>query len=157
MIGLILVGFSFFFSFFVLFFMVKRYISRKEQAILCLFKAYFEPQGEGQPSEFSLLTDQIALQFSRHILAGFKTTAMGMVSGEAKQHAAVQGAITQDVISLQNPLIGAALSQFPALRKLLDKNPQLAPLAANFLKGGNNRDNNETGVGMGQHPYNNLY
>jgi hypothetical protein len=89
--------------------------------------------GPDKPSQFALIIDVIAGAFSQKIMASIKGSTMNGASVATRQANAIQGALITDIASQQNPLMGAALAQFPALRKLITKNPQLLDLAVNLM------------------------
>lgn len=110
-----------------------------------VFRDFVSPEGEGQPSPLAKAMDAGASMLGRAIIAQAKTTMMGQVSGQVRAEQAVNGDISEDLLS-SNPLAASLLGQFPHLRKTLRRNPQLADMALSALArrfGGNN------GAGIG--------
>lgn len=91
------------------------------------FKAIFE-HDEGKPSEFALITDAVADQIARAIVAQAKATFMGIQSGQVRAEKALEGDIAMDQAS-QIPLLQGVLGAFPAVKKALRRNPALLDFA----------------------------
>ncbi len=128
-----LIGFMVILANFVLAFVIFRAFKRQKDAFFTTLRNYFESPDADTPSEFALVVAQISDRFSTDVMTKAKTTFMGVQSGEAKREKQVAGALAQDSIGLSSPMIGAALESFPALRKLISKNPAIAPLALSAL------------------------
>jgi len=98
-----------------------------------LFRSFVTSPDEKTPSPFAELVSNISDVFSRSVLAGAKTTFMGLQSGLVRGEKAVGADIAEDIISAKNPLLGAALDSFPSLRKTLRRNPKLIDIVAQRL------------------------
>ncbi|KKM23370.1 hypothetical protein LCGC14_1615900 [marine sediment metagenome] len=113
---------------------VYRRFSREKQAFIAVLQSYFEPHGE-DPSEFSKVINIVTDQFGVKMAQSLKSTFMGVQSVDAKNTARIEGAITKDAVSAGSPLLGVAMQSFPALAKLIAKNPALAGQAQTILAG----------------------
>jgi hypothetical protein len=113
-------------------FYAKIEVNREKQRIIGTLKLYFESQ-DGQPSEFGKFVDTAAQMLATRVVASFKASAMGEASVLAKNEAKIEGAITQDMFNSEHPMMGMLLSQLPGLRKILQKQPHLAEMAARAL------------------------
>ena len=101
---------------------------------------FVTPETAGQASPLGLTTDALSMQLASAIAAQAKTTFMAEESAQVRGQAAVDGDIAEGVAA-QNPVLGGIMSQFPALRKTLRRNPQLLDYALSKLTkpGGNNQ------------------
>ncbi len=106
------------------------------------------PKGDGQLSELGEFTQAIGQAMGQSIVLSLKQTAYGQASGAARQEKAVDGAIVQDMIGLGNPVLGLLINQMPKLSKAINKNPELAAMAAQKLGGlmANKGKSNNEGV-----------
>lgn len=111
-------------------------IATEKQKILDLAKAYFEPAGPDQPSEFAGFIQVASDILARSITAQLKATFMGIQSKAAQAERAIQGDLLQDTVNMANPLLGAVMNSFPSVGKRLRKNPELWPLIEQFLAKG---------------------
>jgi hypothetical protein len=126
----------------VLLYIAKRYIEHQKNQVIEMLKAFFNPVSPDKPSEFATMVDIISSQFAAKLVQNAKATFMGVQSVANRNEKAVMGDIATDMLSQASPLAAGLLSSFPALAKRLQKNPELAGLALNFLskKPGNNGD-----------------
>lgn len=90
---------------------------------------------ENTPSPLAQLTDQVAGTFATRMVNSLKSSFLGMQSVAKRNEQRLQGDVALDLASQVNPLLGAALGSFPAVRKRLEKNPELIGLAAQYLGG----------------------
>jgi len=86
---------------------------------------------DDKPSQFGIIVDGIG----DSIAAKIKTAAMGVLSGKSRMEQAVQGELIEQGLNAQNPFLSGLLNQFPKLRKLVTKNPELAQFAVDKLAG----------------------
>jgi hypothetical protein len=131
----------------VVFFLVRKYNEAKDQ-ISQLATSYFTAPDENTPSEFARLVDNASQVLASRLVQTAKSTFMGLQSGQARLDQAVQGDLVQDLASQANPLVGAVLSSFPALRKRVAKSPEVLPLVldlVNKLRSGPGNDGNNQG------------
>jgi hypothetical protein len=98
-----------------------------------ILKTFFTPPDEKTPSEFALTTQAIADQLGRSLVAQLKSTFMTAQSNQVRAQNAVNGDIAEDLVNQANPLIGAIMNTFPALRKTIRRNPGLADMAIQTL------------------------
>jgi len=103
------------------------------RAVLAGISAFATPAREGETTPLAELVAQISGQFSDDIMSKAKHTFLGMQGGAARQSGAVEGAIAEDLVSIQSPVLGAIMQAFPALSKKIQRNPGLAPLALQYL------------------------
>ena len=96
------------------------------------FKDFITPPDDKTASGLGNFVSAISDTISRSLVAQAKATFMGKQSGESRAEAAVEGDIAEGMAS-QNPLLGAALSSFPALKKTLRRNPMLVDFALQKL------------------------
>lgn len=92
------------------------------------------PVAEGQPSALMQLVEVVSTSLARAIAAQFKTTFLGMQSGQSRALKAVEGDIAQDILRQNVPIAGALLDSFPALSRSLKRNPALASVAEMALR-----------------------
>jgi hypothetical protein len=116
---------------------------------------FITPEAENKPSPFALLIDSVASMFGRSIVAQLKSTLMGVQSGQKRAESAIEGDIMEGVVQSQSPMLGGLLNSFPALKKTLRRNPQLADMAMQFMankmatNGTSNQSQNVPTVSMG--------
>lgn len=89
----------------------------------------------GKPSHIYAVSEVIANQFCQAAMTSFKGTVAGKASGQARAEKGIEGAIVKDMITLADPRMGAVMSMMPSLEKWVNKNPQLAGMAAQKLSG----------------------
>lgn len=89
---------------------------------------FVTPEKEGEPSPLAKAVDVGASMVARALVAQFKTSAMGQLSGDVRAEKAIQGDLALDIAG-QNPLASALLGAFPHLSKTLRRNPGLLDLA----------------------------
>jgi len=106
---------------------------REVKGIYDDIRRFVEPTGDGEPSPLAGLTDSVLDLAAGKLTARVKTTFMGMQSGAARAEKAVDGAIAIDSVGVENPAMGALLSAFPHLQKVIRRNPALAGFAMDKL------------------------
>jgi len=109
---------------------------RKAAYVSAVFRQFISPEGPELPSPLAKTVDVGCDMFARAVMARAKTTFMGQMSGEVRQEQAIDGAIAEDTARLAHPMAGALMDSFPAVRKVLRKNPQLLDFALKKLLGG---------------------
>ncbi len=109
-------------------------VRRQKAVFLRAIKAYFESPDADTPSQFALVTDAVGKQFAHSIVSNLKATSLGVSRGIQKQDLAVEKAVAADMLADVNPLLATAIESMPALKKLVEKKPQLAMAASAFLK-----------------------
>lgn len=57
----------------------------------------------------------------------------GQASGEVRLSQGLQGALTEDLIKGQNPLLGALMDRMPSVKKFVTKNPSAIPQILDIL------------------------
>lgn len=97
------------------------------------FMEFITPQAENQPSALADTISKVSDMVARSLVAQVKSTFMGIQSGDVRGSKAIDADMAIDAVSQVNPAIGAVLSQFPALKKTLRRNPALLDLALNKL------------------------
>lgn len=100
--------------------------------LLARLSAFLELRGENQ-SEFWDTVDIISDKAGHKVATHLKAFFMGTQGGSARRERAVEGAIAEDVLAQQSPMLSAIAGSFPALSKLIKKNPALADLAQKAL------------------------
>lgn len=88
-----------------------------------------------QPSQIYGVTDVIAKQVAQSALSSLKMGGLNKNSQEVRQNRAADAAIVKDMISINNPGLGALISMLPSAEKLVNKNPQMAAIIAQKLSG----------------------
>lgn len=105
---------------------------RKVKALYEEFQGFVTAPDEKSPSQLANVValggDLVASSFANKIKASF----MGGESGAIRAEKGIDGDIALD-IAQQNPLVGAALSQFPNLRRTLRRNPAMVDYALQKL------------------------
>lgn len=102
--------------------------NRLKSSLIKNVRLYFEAPEEGKQSPFADILDLIAARFAHAITASIKGSLLNLGSQTARQQNAIQG----ELIKQSAPIgIQALLSQFPGLRKIITKNPELAEYAMN--------------------------
>lgn len=105
------------------------YIRRAYRALL----GFLTPQEDGKPSPVAVVADAFCSMLARAVVMQAKATFMGVQSGAARAEKAIQADIAEDMVNQSNPMLGAALASFPALRKTLRRNPGLVDIALQYL------------------------
>jgi len=139
----VLVGIFVFIANSVAIFIVYRRLSK-------VFYQFIVPPEPGEPSAIASMAQSFAKVIAHETGSSITGSLMGYASGQSKQAQMIGSAIQEDAINQANPMMGAALSQFPALGKLLRKNPQLASMAAAMLAGHARPGNGNAGRSTGQ-------
>ena len=104
----------------------------EKTALIDALRAYFEANGEN-PSQFASFIDILAGKFALQIKNTITGQILGVQSGTSRAEKALTSAFLTDAATLENPAIGAILSQFPGVAKMLNKNPALFPIAQSLL------------------------
>lgn len=110
-----------------------RRLQREKQQAIATIRSYFESPDPETPSEFAKLIDAGAQVLSSRLVASLKGTFMGVQSGAKRGEDALQADFLGDAVSMQNPIAGAILNAFPAVKRRLGKNPELIPTAMAML------------------------
>lgn len=108
-------------------------IEIEKRKIIDLAKAYFEPAGPDQPSEFAGFIQLASDTLAQRMVLHFKTSFMGMQSKANQAERALAQDLMTDTVNQANPMLGALMSSFPAVSKRLAKNPELWPLIQSVL------------------------
>ena len=95
------------------------------------FIDFFAPDGD-KPSEFALVVDTVSTIAAQRITNTLKASLMGMAGVDARNEKRLQGDMVHDLAN-QNPVLGALVTQFPAVARRLAKNPELIGLAQGLL------------------------
>jgi hypothetical protein len=132
-IYLLIVALGLFLANVSMFFLIRRLYGTEKQKLLLVLRAYFEPRGDNEPSEFASLVDGITEKFAQRLLLGFKGSVMGMQSVDSKNVARLEADVAQDTVTQQNPALGMFLQQYPSVANRLSKNPQLLPLIQGLM------------------------
>lgn len=106
-------------------------ISREYQQTKELLASFFQPDKEGEATPFAQLVASSGDILASSLVARLKASFMGDKSGAVRGEAAVEGELALDMASAGNPIVGALIQQFPGLRKLAKKNPQLVDAVVN--------------------------
>lgn len=96
-------------------------------------KSLVVPAAGQDNSDLEIIIGQLADRIAIKTVDQAKVTLMGYRKEEVRQDKAIKGAIAQDVIAGQSPLIGTLLNLFPSVRKMISKNPDLAGAAMQQL------------------------
>jgi len=104
--------------------------------LLIFGKSWTEPGDDDTPSPLAQLTDQIAVTFAQRMTGSLKGAFLGMQSVDKRNEQRLQQDLVQDTATNINPLLGAILTQYPAVGRRLAKNPELLSLAAQYLSKG---------------------
>ena len=73
-------------------------------------------------------------QFGESMFVKIRGMIGGVASGSSRLEKGVQGALTEDLVNMQNPMFGALMKQFPALGNFAKKNPAAVPYIMNILQ-----------------------
>lgn len=92
------------------------------------------PDGKS-PSPASLVVDALVNRAADSIMIHFKTTFMGILSGESRAARKLEGEAAEAAISEKSPLASIALAAFPSLKKSLGRNPALVQAILSRLVG----------------------
>jgi len=117
---------------FVVILWIKSLYEAEKAALIESLRAYFEANGEN-PSQFANFIDILAAKFAVQIKNTITGQILGVQSGTSRAEKALTSAFLTDAATLENPAIGAILSQFPGVAKMLNKNPALFPIAQGLL------------------------
>ena len=109
-----------------------RYIERQKTAAIDAALAYFAPDGD-KMSQFALAVDAIAATFGARLVNSLKASFMGMQGVDARNEKRLQTDMMSDMAGQVNPVLGALVTQFPAVARRLAKNPELIGLAQGLL------------------------
>lgn len=125
----------------VLIFSVLTYAVIKIWRVYQGFRSFITAPDDKTPSAFAQTVEASGEIIARALVAQAKATFMGKQSGQARGEQSLQGAFIQDQASqLGGPagLLAGVLTSFPAVRKVLIKNPGLIDLALGMInkKGG---------------------
>ena len=112
--------------------LLTRGYNKAKASLLSGLRLYFEAHGE-QPSEFSKFLDIVVDRASAKMAQSLKMVFYGTQSGEAKNVKRLEGALVQDLMEAQSPMLSTIAQSFPAVGKLIRKNPNLIPLLQGFL------------------------
>ena len=115
-----------------LFSLLARRYNREKASLLAGLRLYFEAHGD-QPSEFSKFLDIVVDRASAKMAQSLKMVFYGTQSGEAKNVKRLDGALVQDLMEAQSPMLATIAQSFPAVGKLIRKNPNLIPLLQGIL------------------------
>jgi hypothetical protein len=96
------------------------------------FREFLTQQGENQPSPLAVMTQAFCDTAARSISASLKATFMGKQSGDVRALKALAGDVAEDTLA-GNPIAGAILNSFPAVRKNLRKHPELLDVAMSMI------------------------
>lgn len=99
------------------------------------YEDYVTPQ-DGKPSKFEVQVSSIAQAIGRAAAMEIKTTLMGKASGAARAETAVQGALIEDLVEQQHPMLGGFMSLFPKAGKKIAQNPSLLNALMSFMSRG---------------------
>ncbi len=94
-------------------------------------RSFVSAPDEKTPSPLAQTIDMAGQVVGRAVVAQFKTTMMGIESGNTRAEKAIAADIAEDVAK-QSP-IGGLLDSFPALKKTLRRNPALLDFALSKL------------------------
>jgi 6-phosphogluconate dehydrogenase len=138
---------------------VNRFLKQQKQAAIEAVRLYFEPQSPDEQSQFAAFIEIAAGILSSKMIASLKATFMGMQSVDKRNEQRLQTDMFSDMIGAANPLIGSVLDMFPAVKKRLMKNPELAELAISKIaemaaKRGGNGAEQVSVSGNGNHSQN---
>lgn len=98
------------------------------------FEAFIVPAEDGQPSPLAQAVNAVTDHAVASLLASVKGQLMGVASGLVRADKALEGDIAEGIAD-QSPMMSGLMDAFPALRKTLKRNPQLAALALSKLGG----------------------
>lgn len=88
-------------------------------------RAFVTPPAEGEPSPLATLALGVSDMIASSLMAKIKASLMQNKSAEVRGENAIEGELAIDLATQTNPIVGALLQQFPALRKMAKKNPAL--------------------------------
>ena len=97
-------------------------------------RSFLAPRGDN-PSEFAEIVGVITDQAAAKNAQSLKGVFMGQNSVTAKNATRVETALTTDLVSQQQPLLGMGMTMFPQLQKLILKNPGALQMLATFVQG----------------------
>lgn len=105
------------------------YLCLSFRSILLAFQDFTTPDDKGK----SALGEFIG-SICNQMVTVFRTSFMGLKSGESRGEQAVMGALMEDTAGQSSPMLAAGLQAFPALRKLISKNPGLLEFALSKIQ-----------------------
>lgn len=94
---------------------------------------FVKPKGENQTSPAADVFDIACKHFLKCALSQFKTSNMGDASVISRQEMAVDSAIAEDLLAINNPMVAGLLDLMPTLKKKINKNPKLVGIALEKL------------------------
>jgi len=109
-----------------------RYVEEQKRAATNVALAYFAPDGD-KMSQFALAVDAIAATFGARLVNSLKASFMGMQGVDSRNEKRLQTDMMSDMAGQASPLLGALVTQFPAVARRLAKNPELIGLAQGLL------------------------
>lgn len=118
------------------------------------FKTFITPESEGQPSQLANVAQATADMIGKSMTASIAATFMQKRGVTNRNERSIKGDIAIDGISMENPLIGALLQNFPTLTKRLQKNPALLDFALSKLTQGGSKAPAESGHSNGKVDFN---
>jgi len=95
------------------------------------FHKFVLPIGPDQPSPLGVVVSSVSDKIAGKIHAAI----LGIFSGQSRVEKAAEGELVEAGLNEVNPLCGVLAAQFPKLRKLLVKNPELAQIALSKIGG----------------------
>lgn len=104
---------------------MRRFYERERRKLYKLVWDFVRPTGDDGASALARVVTGYLEVFAGKISASIKSTFMGIQSGVNRGEESVDLAVMQD----SSPVLGAIMSSFPALRKVLRRNPNLAGYA----------------------------
>lgn len=107
----------------------RRYVHIQEQ-----IETFLTPVEEGKPSPAAQVWEAAADMLSRAMMARLSTAIMTGSSALSRASKAVEGAVIEDVVAQQSPLLAGLLDQFPTLKKTLKRNPQLLDIGLQAMQ-----------------------
>ena len=118
----------------VLFFLtVKRKIAAFERN----FNDFITPPRDGEKSGLDDLITNLSWNIGHSAFTQVRSMMASSESADARARKAVDGAVSEDLLSAANPVLASLLDSMPALKKIIRKNPALADYAVDRLMKGN--------------------
>lgn len=103
-------------------------------AVLFAVKRYiFSVRGD-KASRFAELSDFVIERTAQSTAQSLKAVFMGVQSGEAKREKSLETALAKDLLTQKAPWLAAVLDSFPALKKQIERNPEMANQALAMIK-----------------------
>lgn len=113
--------------------LVDEYVSRFEQKI-DYYATNFEQLYITEKAQFMEALPTLADTLGETIFRKVAGSLGGKASGDVRLEQSVQRAIGEDMLNLENPLVGAVLDQFPTLKKLVVSNPRVVPIVLSYIQ-----------------------